>query len=109
MAIYKLVRNGDQATNLCTVTHTHTLTAYLDVGPIFKLYFTFFIQAFVCGPMEMVKTQMQVGGHNGPFNTISQIVKTCGLKGLTKGMGLTIAREVPGCGLYFGAYEVMVR
>ena len=60
--------------------------------------------------MELVKTQMQVGdGNKGPVDTIKEIVKKGGGKGLARGLGLTICRELPGCGLYFGTYEVLVR
>lgn len=60
--------------------------------------------------MELVKTQMQVRpGNNSPVKVIRDIVKMSGYRGLTRGMGLTISREVPGCAIYFGTYELLVR
>ena len=32
-----------------------------------------------------------------------------GLKGLSRGLGLTIMREVPAFGLYFSSYEILVK
>ncbi|XP_033606387.1 mitochondrial basic amino acids transporter isoform X2 [Cryptotermes secundus] len=76
-----------------------------------------FVQSFVCSPMELVKTRLQVqqhsavpgGGCGGPMNCLSQVVKTEGFRGVFRGLGTTICREVPGFGLYFVAYEFMTR
>jgi hypothetical protein len=38
-----------------------------------------------------------------------QVVKTEGLRGIFRGLGTTICREVPGFGTYFLAYELMTR
>jgi hypothetical protein len=45
------------------------------------------------------------------YNTICgpQVVKTEGLRGVFRGLGTTICREVPGFGIYFFAYEFMTR
>ena len=37
------------------------------------------------------------------------MVRTEGLRGIFRGLGTTICREVPGCGTYFFAYEFMTR
>ena len=60
--------------------------------------------------MELIKTQMQVrADSNGPIGVIKKIYNTAGIRGLATGLGITIAREVPACGLYFSSYELMVR
>ena len=60
--------------------------------------------------MELIKTQMQVHSDtNGPVDVIKKIYNTAGFKGLATGLGITVAREVPACGLYFSSYELMVR
>ena len=60
--------------------------------------------------MELIKTQMQVRtDSNGPVGVIKKIYNTAGIRGLATGLGITIAREVPACGLYFSSYELMVR
>ena len=67
------------------------------------------LQAFVCAPMELVKTQMQVRPEcNKVSDTIKSIVDKSGIKGMTRGLGVTVCREVPAFGLYFSSYEVLV-
>lgn len=68
------------------------------------------VQAFIASPFELVKTQMQVGsGNKSTIETIRYILDQVGARGLTKGLSWTITREVPGCAVYFGSYEVMIR
>ncbi|PSN47134.1 hypothetical protein C0J52_17458 [Blattella germanica] len=55
-----------------------------------------FVQSFVCSPMELVKTRLQV-------------LRTEGFRGIFRGLGTTICREIPGFGTYFYAYELMTR
>ena len=62
--------------------------------------------------MELIKTQMQVHGDGkGPLTVIREIAqsKPLGIRGLGKGLAMTIFREVPACGVYFSSYEVLVR
>ena len=59
--------------------------------------------------MELVKTQMQVGGETSISGTLKHIYKSAGVAGLARGMGLTFTREVPAFGIYVGAYEIMIR
>ena len=41
--------------------------------------------------------------------THRHIYKTNGAKGFSRGLCLTIARDVPGCAVYFLSYEALVR
>jgi len=59
--------------------------------------------------MELIKTQMQVGGETSISGTIRNIVNSAGLRGLCRGLGITFTREAPAFGIYFGSYEVMIR
>eukprot|EP00092_Neocalanus_flemingeri_P074775 GFUD01092532.1.p1 GENE.GFUD01092532.1~~GFUD01092532.1.p1 ORF type:complete len:343 (-),score=50.56 GFUD01092532.1:225-1253(-) len=59
--------------------------------------------------MELIKTQMQVCGQNGIGDAVKTIYTNGGLKGLGRGFGITVLREVPAFGVYFGSYEVMLR
>ena len=59
--------------------------------------------------MELIKTQMQVCGQNGITDAFKTIYTDGGLKGLGRGFGITVLREVPAFGVYFGSYEVMIR
>ena len=72
------------------------------------------VQSAVCGPIELVKTRLQVSGVGQSAKTHKQkkewqmareIVQQEGFRGLGRGMGLTIAREVPAFGAYFVGYE----
>ena len=68
------------------------------------------LQAFVCSPMELIKTQMQVRPEcTKVSDTIKTIVDKAGTKGLTRGLGITICREVPAFGIVFSSYEWMVK
>lgn len=67
------------------------------------------LQAFVCSPIELVKTQMQVRPDcNKVSETVRSIMDKAGLKGMCRGLGITVCREVPAFGLYFSSYELMV-
>lgn len=71
-----------------------------------------FVQSFVCSPMELVKTRLQVQRNNaytGPLNCLIQVFKVEGIRGMFRGLGTTICREIPGFGTYFYAYELMTR
>ena len=62
--------------------------------------------------MELIKTQIQVRGDGkGPLTVIREIAqsKPLGVRGLGRGLAMTILREVPACGIYFSSYEVLVR
>ena len=59
--------------------------------------------------MELVKTQMQVGGESSISGTLRTILDKAGVAGLTRGLGVTFTREVPAFAAYFGSYELIVR
>ena len=81
--------------------------------PTQKIYFlrkSLIFQAFVASPMELIKTQMQVRPEcNKVSDTIKSIVDKAGYRGLTRGLGITICREVPAFGIVFSSYEWMVK
>lgn len=45
---------------------------------------------------------------NKVTDTIKTIVNKSGIRGMTRGLGVTICREVPAFGLYFSSYEILV-
>ena len=59
--------------------------------------------------MELIKTQMQVGGETSLVAATTNIYRAAGLPGLGRGMAITLTREVPAFGIYFGSYEICVR
>lgn len=89
-----------------------------------------FAQSFVCSPMELAKTRLQLQGqgqtispygitssssgprpvirYKNPLDCLVQAAKQEGLrKGVFRGLGLTLTREIPGCGTYFLSYELL--
>lgn len=68
--------------------------------------------AFVIGPSERVKCLLQVssaGRYNGVWDCGREIVKMGGARSLFRGIGVTVARDVPGNAAFFGTYEIMRR
>lgn len=67
--------------------------------------------AFVEGPIDLFKTQLQTQVFkpkplfNSFFGSISYITSNYGLKGATQGLVPTIMRNVPAVASYFGMYE----
>jgi len=69
--------------------------------------------SFVLAPVELIKCRLQVQNNamykgprfNGPLDVIYKTAKKEGLRGLTRGMGGTLAREIPGNVAWFGTYE----
>ncbi|KAI9565283.1 hypothetical protein GHT06_009068 [Daphnia sinensis] len=76
------------------------------------------VQSFVCSPMELVKTRIQIQEqvctngvqlYKGPVDCVRQIWQAEGVRGIFRGLNITIAREIPAFGLYFASYEAMTR
>ncbi|KAJ1994503.1 carnitine transporter [Dimargaris cristalligena] len=64
-------------------------------------------------PTERIKCLLQIQGHsnappkyNGPIHAARVILKESGIRGLFKGTGATLLRDIPGSVAYFGAYEL---
>nr|CAD7568960.1 unnamed protein product [Timema californicum] len=74
-----------------------------------------FVQSFVCSPMELVKTRIQIQQNNrssykNPLDCLVKVARTEGYRhGVFKGLGVTILRDVPAVSSYFLAYELMTR
>ncbi|XP_055542258.1 mitochondrial basic amino acids transporter [Wyeomyia smithii] len=74
-------------------------------------------QSFVCSPMELIKTRLQLQGNlpkgafkfKGPLDCLRHIARTEGFRGVFRGLGITAARDMPGFSSYFVSYELMVR
>ncbi|KAE9453423.1 hypothetical protein C3L33_14631, partial [Rhododendron williamsianum] len=57
------------------------------------------------GPVS-VATQL-VNTHRGPVSVARSIVRTEGLKGIYRGLTITVLRDAPAHGIYFSTYEYM--
>jgi len=78
-------------------------------------------QAFICSPVELAKTRLQIQAdalsagtiskatYSGPLDCLRQMYRSEGIKGVFRGQLITIAREIPAFGTYFLSYEWMVR
>ncbi len=70
----------------------------------------------VLSPVELIKCRLQLGSydkqfhrHKGPLDVLRSVVAEEGVRGLSRGMGATMAREVPGNAIYFVAYHGLRR
>ena len=93
--------------------HRHKLHTKYTVEYVLRkkdgFLFSYVFQAFVCGPLELVKIQQQVRPDcTSATETVKSIIEKSGFKGLSRGLGITVLREVPAFGLYFSSYEWMV-
>ena len=59
----------------------------------------------VLGPTELVKCRVQMQVDPSVTAAVSRIWRTRGAAGFARGLGATLAREVPGNAIFFAAYE----
>ncbi|KAI8821349.1 mitochondrial carrier domain-containing protein [Fimicolochytrium jonesii] len=68
--------------------------------------------SLILGPAEQVKIRLQLakaGASKGAFAVMGDIVNQSGVRGLFRGTGLTLMRDVPGSFFYFATYEAIKR
>ncbi|XP_020202821.1 mitochondrial arginine transporter BAC2 [Cajanus cajan] len=69
------------------------------------------LQSMLLSPVELVKIRLQLHKHNtrepqkGPIRVAKNIWKKEGLRGIYRGLGITMLRDAPAHGLYFWTYE----
>ncbi|KAL6972798.1 Mitochondrial arginine transporter bac2 [Sarracenia purpurea var. burkii] len=74
------------------------------------------IQSLILSPVELVKIRLQLQTanrektlaahrHRGPVSVARTIFRTEGLKGMYRGLTITVLRDAPAHGVYFGTYE----
>ncbi|XP_020270000.1 mitochondrial arginine transporter BAC2 isoform X2 [Asparagus officinalis] len=70
------------------------------------------LQSLILSPVELVKIQLQLqttGKHQkqtqGPMCMAKKILRTEGLKGIYRGLSITVLRDAPAHGVYFWSYE----
>ena len=75
--------------------------------------FSGFVTSFLVNPIERIKILMQAdnqGMYKNEMDCMKQIIQQDGMKGLLgRGLDATLAREVPGYGLYFVAYSLLIQ
>jgi len=72
------------------------------------------LAGFISGPTELIKCRLQVSSTPGKksgsnLTVIKHIVRTEGLAGMGRGLGITVCRELISCGFYFSTYEWMIQ
>lgn len=98
---------GVQGATQKNMKNKDTLTSHFVAGSAAGLF-----QSFICSPMELAKSYLQISPKNssrGLIYYIQVIYQQNGIKGLYKGINLTIARETPAFGAYFFTYEFLTR
>lgn len=68
-------------------------------------------QSFICSPMELAKSRLQVADSSskGPVDCLLKIYGNEGVKGVFRGFGVTVGREIPAFAVYFSTYELLTR
>lgn len=69
------------------------------------------LQSLLLSPVELVKIRLQIhnreSGQKGPLSVAKNIWRKEGLRGIYRGLGITVMRDVPSHGFYFWTYEYM--
>ena len=82
-----------------------------------------FVQSFVCSPVELAKTKLQVQQktydgkkclqhnrsslYNGPVDVLRRLIKHDGIRGFYRGLWSTVLRDVPAFAIYFSSYSYL--
>ena len=76
-------------------------------------------QTLIICPVELIKTHLQLQGKDimhknvpdfkGPFGLATKIVREEGIFGLYRGMRITVLRDAPAFGIYFGVYFALMK
>ncbi|KAJ1404966.1 mitochondrial carrier domain-containing protein [Ochromonadaceae sp. CCMP2298] len=74
--------------------------------------FSGFVSSFVCNPVERIKVLMQAGNtdvYKNEFDCIQKVIAEDSWKGLLgRGLDATLVREIPGYGVYFVVYKLLM-
>jgi len=75
--------------------------------------FSGFVTSFIVAPVERIKVMMQASGkslYKNEFHCAEAVIRNEGWEGLFgRGLGATIAREVPSYGIYFVVYSLLMQ
>lgn len=66
-------------------------------------------QSAFTSPMELAKTRIQLMGSGSPLKCLLEINRKEGYRGVFRGLGITVMREIPGFSSYFVTYEMLTR
>ena len=119
LALINAIVFGVQGNMQRRMNNPDSLTSHFIAGTVAGA-----AQTFVCSPMELVKTRLQVQGqgesrkaskdakklqhrYKGSVDCMKKIYRAEGLRGVFRGFWLTLVREAPSFGVYFVTYEYM--
>ena len=75
--------------------------------------FSGFVSSFVVNPIERIKILMQAdkkGEFKSEIDCAAKVLERDGVKGLAvRGLDATLAREIPGYGIYFAVYSLLMQ
>ncbi|XP_068648780.1 mitochondrial arginine transporter BAC2 [Aristolochia californica] len=67
------------------------------------------LQSIILAPVELVKIRLQLphqhSHKDGPISVVKNILRREGIRGMFRGFGVTMLRDMPGHGTYFWTYE----
>lgn len=66
------------------------------------------LQSFILSPVELLKIRLQLrrqAEREGPVSVARRIMRTEGIKGMYRGLTITVLRDAPAHGVYFWTYE----
>ncbi|XP_058074394.1 mitochondrial arginine transporter BAC2-like [Magnolia sinica] len=67
------------------------------------------LQSLILSPVELVKIRLQIQHHRtnveGPVNVVKNIMRKEGIRGMYRGLAITVLRDAPAHGVYFWTYE----
>jgi solute carrier family 25 aspartate/glutamate transporter 12/13 len=66
-----------------------------------------FSQVVFTNPMEIVKVRLQTQSKDGVPKTMVDVVRELGVLGLYRGVGITMARDVPSSAIFFACYTLL--
>jgi solute carrier family 25 carnitine/acylcarnitine transporter 20/29 len=108
-AIIKALAFATNAKALVALEQWQDLPSVLNL--LLAACFAGFVASFVVAPFERIKVMMQAtsGVYKNELDCIQTVVGIKGWAGLlSRGLGTTLAREIPSYGLYFWIYGVLM-
>lgn len=72
-----------------------------------------FANGFLASPIEHIRIRLQTqtgasAQFHGPVDCFRKVAASSGVRGVFKGLGPTLARELVGLGIYFATYEALI-
>ena len=68
-----------------------------------------FVNSFACSPIEMIKIRLQgqitMGDYSGPWNVVKDTFSKDGIRGIYRGLHVTIIKEIPACAGWYSGFE----